>query len=278
MILDLTNKHIDFFIEGCRKIGIPEKELPKICEIAQTSIKYYQNSKNVRKQIRELQELENKWYESLSTNNPWYGVYSAPYYIADLWACWVVYSRKYLHSILSKTSMSKITEHGKHFFSLYSEIKNSQVICDLGCGIGLSTAALKEMFPTADVYGTNILGNQQADFAVMLSKEYDFTLIPSISKINKEIDLIFASEYFEHFYEPIEHLREILSYAPKSLLLANAFTAISIGHFPQYMVDGVIIDGKKTSRIFNAELRKWGYVKINTKLWNNRPTYWKRNI
>lgn len=218
--------------------------------------------------MREMQELENKWYESLRTGAPWYGVYSADYYIADLWACWVVYSRKYLLSIMSPKSLDT--------GSIYNELIGIKSFCDLGCGIGITTSAMKEMFPSSKAYGTNILGSQQSDFAIMMSRKYGFTLVQQPSDISGEIDFIFASEYFEHFYKPVEHLREVLRLKPKYMLIANAFGSKSIGHFPVYFVDGDRLDGKKTSKAFNDELRKNGYEKVKTNLWNNRPSYWRK--
>lgn len=267
ILKQLTGQQIQYFLTRCKKIGISESDLSTIYSIAKTSIKYYMGSKTIRQQMHEWQDLENKWYESLINNNPWYGVYGENYYIADLWACWVVYSRKYLLSLFSDNSLFN--------HSVISELQGINSIIDLGCGIGLTTSAFKEIFPNSVVYGTNILDTPQADFALEMSKEYNWNLCYDIDQVGNQVDLIFASEYFEHFYSPMDHLRNILStLRPKYLLIANSFGTYSIGHFDNYLVDGNLLNGKETSKLFNKEMKKLGYINVKTKLWNNRPSYW----
>jgi hypothetical protein len=99
----------------------------------------------------------------------------------------------------------------------------------------------------------------------------------AISERPVPADLVFASEYFEHFEEPIAHLVEVVELTrPRALLIANAFSAKSIGHFDEYVVDGRRVSGDVVGRRFNDTLRRIGYSKIETRLWNNRPAYWKR--
>ena len=93
---------------------------------------------------------------------------------------------------------------------------------------------------------------------------------------NIKTDLIFASEYFEHIEKPIEHLSDILKNCnPKYLLLANTFNQPAIGHFIEYSHKGKKYIGKTISKMFNETLKENGYMKIKTKLWNQRPNYWK---
>jgi len=146
---------------------------------------------------------------------------------------------------------------------------------DLGCGIGYTTAAIKQMLPNARVIGTNIKDTLQMRFAEMMSSNYAFEMHSDLKEI-KSIDLIFASEYFEHFQEPITHLEEVLRLNPRFLLIANTFSAKAVGHFLEYSCNRTIKTGNETSRLFNQTLRNNGYEKVTTKLWNSRPTYWRR--
>ena len=109
-----------------------------------------------------------------------------------------------------------------------------------------------------------------------MADKYNFKIETDLKYI-QQADLIFASEYFEHFYKPVDHLREVLSLNPKALIIANAFGTISLGHFIEYEYNGKLYSGKEISKIFNYELIKNGYRKIKTHLWNNRPNYWKKN-
>ena len=159
--------------------------------------------------------------------------------------------------------------------------KTTRVIVDLGCGIGCSTAALKEIFPKATVYGTNIKGTAQYKLAATLAQHYAFQMRDKTSPL--KADLLFASEYFEHFQNPIRHLEHVIrTYRPNALLIANAFGTRAIGHFEVYDCSsaqdyggGKRVSGKEARKIFKEALLALGYVKQKTKLWNNRPQYWK---
>jgi hypothetical protein len=64
---------------------------------------------------------------------------------------------------------------------------------------------------------------------------------------------------------------------PRYLVLASSFGTKSIGHFDSYIDNGKKIAGSKMGRAFNTALRNMDYVKVQTKFWNNKPAYWKRN-
>jgi hypothetical protein len=131
------------------------------------------------------------------------------------------------------------------------------------------------MFPSAEVFGTQFEGSCQWKLAEEVGKAAGFSLAPCARALNRQIDLVFASEYFEHIEEPIEHLLEVLRVCkPKYLLLANSFGTTSIGHFDVYKHAGQRVDGKKMSRAFNKVLRASGYMQRKTKCWNGRPAYW----
>jgi len=208
-----------------------------------------------------------RWYNSLDKNQPDYTVYSDDDYITELWLCWKEYSKPHLRNIRKN--------------SIYDYHKDDSVIVDLGCGFGLTTAVISEMFPYAKVYGTNLPDTDQIKVASSYAKDYDFSVIHDVTELDtKDVDLVFASEYFEHFENPIEHLDHLMSViTPKAMLIANAFGTKAIGHFDYYKYTnslfGVMsIDAKSMSKMFNNKMREYGYEKQDTTLWNNRPAYW----
>jgi SAM-dependent methyltransferase len=198
--------------------------------------------------------LLDRWYAALDAGAPDYTVYGEDEYLADLWAGWVTYSRGYLRGVRS----------------ILGDF-NPAVVVDVGCGFGYTTAALAQLYPLAlRVSGTNLPGIQQR-----IAEGLGVRVLPSV---DAPADLVFASEYFEHFAEPVEHLRSILDVAaPTYLVTANTFNSRSIGHFPSYRVDGETLSGPATSRAFGAEMRRRGYAKLKTGLWNERPTFWVKH-
>lgn len=211
-------------------------------------------------------ELEKRWYESIRNGTPDYNVYDDEIYISDIWACWVLYSRKYLREV-RKPKNGIIT--------LSDKIKK---VVDVGCGFGYTTLALKQMFRNAEVIGTNIEYTTQIKVGQELGASNQFDVISDYSSIGKNVDLVFASEYFEHFEKPIEHLLDVIECTEtRAFLFANSFGTKSVGHFNEYKIDNKMIDGKKVSRIFHERLKKLGYVRVPTNMWNNKPDFWVKN-
>ena len=137
---------------------------------------------------------------------------------------------------------------------------------------------LKQTFPKNIVYGTNLPDTTQWKFNKLLSKEYDYKLIDSFKKLPKDIEFVFASEYFEHFPDPINHLSDVLTYCnPKILVCANAFKPDSIGHFDNYRHGSEFLTPKEISREFGKFLKENGYNKLKTKLWNQRPSIYLKD-
>jgi len=243
-------------------------DINKLYNITLNLIKYYNKIPYSSELRKEMKMLEDTWYLSLKKNSPDYSVYNNYYYLCDLWVCWVMYSRKYLKALISEKSL--ITK------SIISDIKAKRIV-DLGCGFGYTTAAIKQIFPTSEVFATNVEQSYQYEIAYSLSKKYNFRIYPDIKSINNKVDLFFASEYFEHFQEPVNHLIEILDiHRPKYMIIANAFNTYSIGHFNNYIYNNNNnYTPQEISKIFNNTLRYNNYEKVKTKLWNNRPTYWR---
>lgn len=213
-----------------------------------------------------FKKIEDLWYESLKTGVPDYELYNEDYYFTDLFSCFIVYSRKYIRSL--KKNIFK--DSG---VIVYDVLKNYNTIIDLGCGIGYSTAALKQMFPHAELLATNLEDTKQFEFCKYNSEKYDFKLYPEVKKVGKNVDMVFASEYFEHIENPLEHLNEIIDCLnPKCFVTANAFNTHALGHFDEYKNNGEIICQSKISKMFNDLLKERGYIKQKTNFWNNRPS------
>lgn len=208
--------------------------------------------------------LEKKWYKSLENKNPDYSIYDDIAILPNIWACWASYSRIYITSIFTRKTENKI---------IADVLGKINTILDVGNGIGYSTAYLKESFPKAKVIGHNIKDSFQYKICKRVGKEYGFKMIHDINSV-QNIDLLFASEYFEHFERPIEHLKEILIKTnPKIIIIANAFGADSTGHFNNYINKIGVFNSQKIQREFNKHL-KFKYKKLLTSCWNDRPNFW----
>lgn len=208
--------------------------------------------------------LFDRWYESLERGDPDYSVYMEPVYFAEALFCWNDYSRGYLRAL--------------HKNGVVSDLSDVDVVVDLGCGLGLTTAALAEAFPSAKVYGTNLPGSIQYEIARSLSTEHGFEIVENLRDIpSGGRTLVFASEYFEHFPSPVEHLRDVLEILdPSALVVANTFTGDAIGHFQSYLDGGTTIGRKAIGRLFGRELRGRGYT-ATWGGWNNKPRLWKND-
>ena len=69
--------------------------------------------------------------------------------LIDLIACFVGYSRSYLRTIENAKSYDGET-------SLLDYVGSIEIVVDLGCGMGYTSAFLQQILPNAQVYGTNI--------------------------------------------------------------------------------------------------------------------------
>ena len=222
------------------------------------ALKYYKGDKSLKSELRVGQEIESKWYASLEKGKPNYSLYNDDYFMVEMWCCWVIYSRNYLVSI--KKNIDKF--------------KGANSIMDLGCGFGYTTSALTEIFPVAQVTGTQLKNTVQYQMATELGNKYGFTIQ---EEATDHADLVFASEYFEHIEAPIDHLNDVLeACTPRILVIANSFGSKSMGHFNEYIVDGIRIENKKVGRLFNQRLRDVGYKQVKTGFWNNRPSIWAK--
>ena len=196
-----------------------------------------------------------QWYESLKKCKPDYSLYNSKFYLMSSWIC---------HDLFSKGYLTIIARRKKEF-------KKPKVIIDFGCGLGFSSLKLQNIFK-CKVYATNVKDSQQAVFNKEVFKD-KVELVTDIRKLPK-CDLAYCSEYFEHFENPIKHLKQILKLVtPKFFVFANSFNTIAVGHFNVY--NGKSAD--ETKELFQKALMNAGYVQLK-QTWNNRPQIWKKNI
>lgn len=266
MFLDKTpTELLDLFCEdynNIKHVSAEDKEDIK------KYIRFAKTRKEDDKSVDILKDELTTWYNSIDKNDkePAYEIYGSDNYYKEVIACYVQYSRDYLKRIY-KTNM--IDSDKTIYDYIRSNISNDEIVVDLGNGIGYSTIVLSELFQ--NVYGTNMKDTEQWNFNKLLEKDYNFKIVEDVLKIGK-VDVIFASEYFEHIQEPFEHLEDIiLNNKPKFLILANSFNKRAIGHFHKYYYKNQIIDESKAQRRFMEMCKANNYKQISAKLWNNTP-------
>lgn len=267
----IGKKALSGYASRCIEI-VPELKDTHLENTITEYIKLHDNKIYDELLLKPVTKLYSSWYKSIRDEyNPDYSVYSDPFYFAEVWLCWIRYSRR---SVKELTTVRPTKNKVKSIFDIVAD--DTKSILDLGCGIGYTTVSLKEIFPNASVKGTNIKDCYQYLFAQSLFRDYDVSMIDDYQNIN--FDLIFASEYFEHFERPIEHLQDVLlETKPKYVVAANAFTVNAIGHFDVYKHENKILTGKETSKLFSKTLESSGFIKLKTNCWNDRPSVYAKN-
>jgi hypothetical protein len=208
---------------------------------------------------RPLLPLQARWYDSVAAGAPDFSVYDEPVYAAAAFSCWWVYSRVYVRTL-------------SRYAPVATRLARATTIADLGCGIGFSTAMAAAAWPSAQVIGTNRRASLQYRIGERLGRMAGFTVTDEIP----DADVVLAFEYFEHFEDPTAHLAQVLEAArPRLLLTANTFNSPAVGHFEEYRQDGGLVRGRAAGRGFGKALRAAGYRKVETSLWNQRPTLWE---
>lgn len=254
MFADTFGKHIDNF----------NKEV-----FVQESIALKQRVRGKSVIVPKCDAVMDRWYDSLNIEDPDYSVYSDINVLQDVWVCWALYSRVYLKDIQRRTTND---------IPIIESMGKIKCVLDIGNGIGYSTAGLSELFPKASIHGLNVKDSFQYKICKQVSKKYGFKMHHDIKKLGK-VSLLFASEYFEHHHDPVDHLNEVISITePKNIIIANSFGTRSIGHFIDYVYQGKVVSGKEINSIFNKRLSYLGYKKQKTTCWNNRPMFWKKLI
>ena len=239
-----------------------------ICNVDDTFLDITRNYIKTNERFDYLTEL---WYERLNADDldGAYEVYSDKHYLTDQFNCFRVYARAYLRAMSKPT---KLIEQPLNEFT-----GNATSIVDVGNGIGYSTTILSQLYPNLKTYGTNLPDTDQWKFATEMGRRHNFTMVEDVKQIPERGGLVFASEYFEHFLDPITHVEHIIdAIEPKYFVIANAFNTWSIGHFESYDVKGEAIPQERISRMFNKRLRDLGYKQVETGLFNRKPNIWKK--
>ena len=130
----------------------------RIYEMTLDLIRKHDGKSYDKKKCQPFLDLTDRWYESLK-DQPDYLVYNHALYFSELWICWIRYSRKYLKVIQKADSLFDK--------SIVDDMRDCKSVLDLGCGAGLTTHALTEIFPNAKVTGTNLKGTPQFTMAAV---------------------------------------------------------------------------------------------------------------
>jgi hypothetical protein len=267
----MTEKLFDIKLEEFIELAKAELPVnPEVVRLAVHSAIKRLNKKELTTEdlanLKVYDDLLNRWYASLP-DNPDYLVYSDPYYIIDLWICWKKYSRQTIMTLHRKPN-------GTSAADTFGKVDK---IVDLGCGVGFTTSLLKSYWPDAEIVGTNIPDTFQHRIASILGEKYGFTMVNTLEEVGGDNDIVFASEYFEHFEDPITHLKEVVeALHPRYLITANAFNPDAIGHFDEYQVGIMTYPDKDMSKIFTNTMRSLGYERHSMKMFNDRPIIWVR--
>lgn len=216
-----------------------------------------------------LPPLYERWENSVNDKTFDYSVYDDDAYLNEAFYCWKKYARTYI--LLLK----------KYITLDYCEmnVDNIYSVVDLGCGCGYSTIALKSVFKKAKIVGTNLKGTLQYKIDEDVCGQFeDCSMVDESETLNLgKVDVVFASEFFEHLQSPKELLDGLIKeYQPKYFIVANTFTKMSLGHFDSYRWNGVEMSGREVSKKFNDYLRANGYVDLETRFFNHRPKIWKK--
>lgn len=263
-------QQMSMIMQNCLEIK-PSMDFDEIQAIAYQTIEYVKWNAEKRKTMKAYQEIENIWYESLRRWEPDYGIYCMDNYIAELFACWNVYSIKIIKFL---SQIKPVTGT-----SIKQDLSGIKTIVDLWCGLWFTTAWLKETFPDATVFGIEFPDGFQFKFASKIWPRFWFSMKGDIHDIWTTADLILASEYFEHILDPISHLEDIIhTLKPKAIITANAFWVRAAWHFIDHNVKWHIISGKEIWKVFRKRMRELWYEKQKTWFWNDRPNYWTRIV
>lgn len=235
-------------------------------------IKYVKTRKEESNAINIMKDEEIEWYSSLENSLPDYSIYGSHNYYKEVIACYLVYSREYIKR-LTRTNVNNTSKTIIEY--IRDNISNEPIITDLGNGIGYTTLALSELFNTT-IYGTNMKDTEQWKFNKILENTYNIRAVEELEEFNT-IDVVFASEYFEHIESPFEHLEYLIErFNPKYFIIANSFNKRAVGHFHEYKYKDEIINENVSQKLFMNIIKSYGYNNIDTKLWNNTPIVLER--
>src|SRR3990167_5398192 len=161
------------FIEQAAIIGVEDTETLR--DAAVQSIRF--SSKQATDDHPLLDELFRRWYAALEKGTVDYSVYTPEIYLAHLYACWRVYSRRTV-SDLGGTKSDGLSQR-----------LDGMTVADLGCGLGYTSAALARMLPNSIVYATSLPDTVQREFADSVARQHKFTVLDTLDKTGLKIDV-----------------------------------------------------------------------------------------
>lgn len=259
MLKELSIKEqYKLFVETCNKLfGIKEDYIKETVDYLKKTVYSHKNNTGKNKEV-------DLWYENLKNNIIDYSVYKDKFYLIEAWMSYKFWSRSYINRIAKQTEFVNF-------------LKNYKTICDLGNGIGFSTILLSDIFQDQLITGTNFKDSDQMKFCKSLVTNIkNIKLEDNIENLGKQ-DILFASEYFEHFQDPICHINQLIEICdPEVIIMANAFNVRALGHFDEYL-DCYNAQNKinytKYNKYFLNNLRSKGYRKYDKKMFfNDRPS------
>ena len=161
----------------------------------------------------------------------------------------------FYNAIFSYYYISK--NHVERVMSYFND-NNIDISCfkalDYYNGIGLTTLDLAKKFSHVTIYNDC---QAQVDMLLKLAKEYD---VSNISK-NKfdDIDVLFSLQEIEHYFEPVEHIKELLEMSKntKYLVLSHGFTNDKYcGHYSYYKIEDKLVPYTQTFGYVEEEILK----------------------
>ena len=164
--------------------------------------------------------------------------------------------------------------YSKNFAVTASQhLKDVKSVVDVGAGIGLSTMLLADLFPNAKIYYNNIQPSLQAEFFKIYKQDRIEILNEKEMMQKGPFDVLFASEYFEHFPTPLKQLDFLIDKVRfKRLVVSNSFNVKAYGHFTCFE-EG--LNPRQVSKAFNRLVRV-EYDDLKIKVWNGRPKIYVR--
>ena len=211
----------------------------------------------------EEKELDNWWYD----NYPDFSRYKSYHYLYAGLNCF-----------------DRFSKPCAFYAKQYLGDRKIKSIVDVGAGIGLSTMLLAELFPEAKVYYNNITPSLQAEF-FEAHKGYRANNVQESARVaditEKEMmqhgpfDMLFASEYFEHFEYPMRQTDFLLNQVGfKHLVINNSFNVKAYGHFKEFKHNETLTP-KKMSKFWLKTVRE-SYYELDVKCWNGRPKIFEK--
>lgn len=185
--------------------------------------------------------IELVWNETKSLS-----VYQSKEYFYNLIFSYMYISKNHIESVLKWFDENNINTSEKIAYDYYN-------------GIGLTTIDLAKSFKKVIVFNDC---KNQIDLCDKLFKEYNLSYEKDIKKINKDYDVFFSLQEIEHYFNPIDRIKEILGEANSSefLVLSHGFTNDRYcGHYTYYNINNNLVHYTQVFGYIEYEILKRDY-------------------